>query len=81
MLETRAQLKEESFIVYIGGVLWLCRMVDPDMDEADMVSNLLKGVLECAFRVLLTKVRFGRLPKLRHATAQAPYSTATMDFR
>lgn len=54
-LAKRSQREDETFTSYIEGVLWLCRRVDPDISESGKVSNLMKGVVENAFQVLLAK--------------------------
>lgn len=54
-LAARAQTSAESYITCIQDVLALCRKVDKEMTEADKVGNILKGIADDAFNLLLCK--------------------------
>ncbi|UYV71667.1 K02A2.6-like [Cordylochernes scorpioides] len=55
ILKTRAQLKGESTEYYIQDVLRLCKEVDPQMNEEDKISHLMKGVAEELYQALLPR--------------------------
>ncbi|UYV84587.1 hypothetical protein LAZ67_X002728, partial [Cordylochernes scorpioides] len=61
-LKTRAQLKGESTEFYIQDVLRLCKEVDPNMNEQDKISHLMKGIAEELYQALL--------PRDAHTTQQ-----------
>ncbi|UYV78724.1 ASPRV1 [Cordylochernes scorpioides] len=54
-LKTRAQLKGESTECYIQDVLCLCKEVDPQMSEEDIISHLMKGIAEELYQALLPR--------------------------
>ncbi|UYV64980.1 hypothetical protein LAZ67_3002639 [Cordylochernes scorpioides] len=55
ILKTRAQLKGESTEYYIQDVLRLCKEVDPQMNEKDKISHLMKGIAEELYQALLPR--------------------------
>ncbi|UYV84803.1 K02A2.6-like, partial [Cordylochernes scorpioides] len=55
ILKTRAQLKGESTGYYIQDVLRLCKEVDPQMNEEDKISHLMKGIAEELYQALLPR--------------------------
>ncbi|UYV70456.1 K02A2.6-like [Cordylochernes scorpioides] len=55
ILKTRAQLKEESTEYYIQDVRRLCKEVDPQMNEEDKISHLMKGIAEELYQALLPR--------------------------
>ncbi|XP_077553738.1 uncharacterized protein LOC144168671 [Haemaphysalis longicornis] len=54
-LRARGQKAGETFPSYIEDVIDLCKYVDPSMTEADKVRNILKGVDDDAFQMLLAR--------------------------
>lgn len=54
-LATRAQTSTESYVAYIQDVLALCQKVDNQMSEDDKVANVLKGIADDAFHLLVCK--------------------------
>lgn len=54
-LRERAQQPGETFTSYIEDVLDLCRKVDSTMAESDRIRNILKGIEDDAFNMLLAK--------------------------
>ncbi|UYV85062.1 K02A2.6-like, partial [Cordylochernes scorpioides] len=55
ILKTRAQLKGESTEYYIQDVLRLCKEVDPQMNEEDKISHLMKGIAEELYQALIPR--------------------------
>ncbi|UYV72436.1 K02A2.6-like, partial [Cordylochernes scorpioides] len=55
ILKTRAQLKGESTKYYIQDVLRLCKEVDPQMNEEDKISHLMKGIAEELYQALIPR--------------------------
>ncbi|UYV71576.1 hypothetical protein LAZ67_8003727 [Cordylochernes scorpioides] len=55
ILKSRAQLKGESTEYYIQDVLRLCKEVDPQMNEEDKISHLMKGIAEELYQALLPR--------------------------
>ncbi|UYV74535.1 hypothetical protein LAZ67_12000036 [Cordylochernes scorpioides] len=55
ILKTREQLKGESTEYYIQDVLRLCKEVDPQMNEEDKISHLMKGIAEELYQALLPR--------------------------
>ncbi|UYV77011.1 hypothetical protein LAZ67_14002809, partial [Cordylochernes scorpioides] len=55
ILKTCAQLKGESTEYYIQDVLRLCKEVDPQMNEEDKISHLMKGIAEELYQALLPR--------------------------
>ncbi|UYV65155.1 K02A2.6-like [Cordylochernes scorpioides] len=53
-LKARAQGKEESSEAYIQDVLYLCRQINPNMNENEKVAHLVKGVSEEIYRAIVT---------------------------
>uniref|UniRef100_A0A6G5A3R4 Putative secreted protein n=1 Tax=Rhipicephalus microplus TaxID=6941 RepID=A0A6G5A3R4_RHIMP len=54
-LASRVQSSMESYVTYIQDVLALCRKTDKNMSEADKISNVLKGIADDAFNILMCK--------------------------
>ncbi|XP_077511534.1 uncharacterized protein LOC144121940 [Amblyomma americanum] len=54
-LRERAQQPGETFTSYIEDVVDLCKRVNSDMTEADKIQNIMKGIDEDAFQMLLAK--------------------------
>lgn len=54
-LRERAQQPGESFTSYIEDILDLCKRVDARMSETDRIRNVLKGIEDEAFNMLLAK--------------------------
>lgn len=54
-LASRVQSSTESYVTYIQDVLALCRKTDKNMSEADKISNVLKGIADDAFNILMCK--------------------------
>ncbi|XP_077522951.1 uncharacterized protein LOC144133667 [Amblyomma americanum] len=54
-LRERAQQPGETFTSYIEDVVDLCKRVNSDMTEADKIQNIMKGIDEGAFQMLLAK--------------------------
>ncbi|UYV66998.1 hypothetical protein LAZ67_4003622, partial [Cordylochernes scorpioides] len=53
-LKARAQGKGESSEAYIQDVLYLCRQINPNMNENEKVAHLVKGVSEEIYRAIVT---------------------------
>ncbi|XP_040067452.2 uncharacterized protein LOC120840800 [Ixodes scapularis] len=54
-LASRTQLHDESFVSYIEDVLKLCKRVDTRMTEDEKLKNIMKGIAEDAFQILVVK--------------------------
>lgn len=54
-LATRAQSTGESITTYIEDILALCKRVNPTMPEKEKVENIMKGIAEDAFAVLVSR--------------------------
>ena len=54
-LRERAQQPGENFTSYIEDVVDLCKRVNPSMLEADKIKQILKGIADDAFQMLLAK--------------------------
>ncbi|CAN7940576.1 unnamed protein product, partial [Ixodes hexagonus] len=54
-LASRVQQQDESFVSYIEDVLKLCKRVDVQMAENEKLRNILKGIAEDAFQLLVVK--------------------------
>lgn len=54
-LRCRAQQKGENFTSYIEDVVDLCRRINPSMAEEEKIKNILKGIEDDAFQMLLAK--------------------------
>ncbi|UYV61758.1 hypothetical protein LAZ67_1006359, partial [Cordylochernes scorpioides] len=53
-LKARAQGKKESSEAYIQDVLYLCRQINPNMNENEKVAHLVKRVSEEIYRAIVT---------------------------
>ncbi|KAM7297534.1 uncharacterized protein ISCGN_022685 [Ixodes scapularis] len=54
-LATRAQSTGESITTYVEDILALCKRVNPTMSEKEKVENIMKGIAEDAFAVLVSQ--------------------------
>lgn len=54
-LRGRAQQKGENFTSYIEDVVDLCRRINPSMTEDEKVKNVMKGIEDDAFQMLLAR--------------------------
>ena len=54
-LKNRAQRYGEPTQSYIQNVLALCKIVNPNMTEADKITHLMKGIAEDMYQALLIK--------------------------
>ncbi|KAM7306234.1 endothelin-converting enzyme 2-like [Ixodes scapularis] len=54
-LATRAQSSGESITTYVEDILALCKRVNPTMSEKEKVENIMKGIAEDAFAVLVSR--------------------------
>lgn len=54
-LSARAQMNAETVMSCIEDVSWLCHRCNPSVEEAETEANLMKGVVEDAFRHLLAE--------------------------
>lgn len=87
-LRGRFQRNGESFTSYIEDVISLCRRVDARMTEADRIKNIMKGIDDDAFHMLVAKdpqtvtaviqlcQSFDELRKQRVSTRRANTQTA-----
>ena len=54
-LRNRAQQKGENFTSYIEDVVDICRRINPSMTEDEKIRNIMKGIEDDAFQMLLAK--------------------------
>lgn len=54
-LRERAQQPGENFTSYIEDVVDLCKRINPSMHESDKIKQILKGIDDDAFQMLLAK--------------------------
>ncbi|UYV66446.1 hypothetical protein LAZ67_4001706 [Cordylochernes scorpioides] len=55
LLKIRAQKANESSESYIQDVLYLCQLIDPRMDNETKLGNLMKGVAEDVYQILIAR--------------------------
>lgn len=54
-LASRVQQNDESFVSYIEDVLKLCKRIDTQMLEDEKLKNIMKGISEDAFQILVVR--------------------------
>ncbi|XP_042142988.1 uncharacterized protein LOC121833622, partial [Ixodes scapularis] len=54
-LASRVQQNDESFVSYIEDVLKLCKRIDTQMPEDEKLKNIMKGIAEDAFQILVVR--------------------------
>ncbi|XP_040078770.1 uncharacterized protein LOC120850362 [Ixodes scapularis] len=52
---SRVQQNDESFVSYIEDVLKLCKRIDTQMPEDEKLKNIMKGIAEDAFQILVVR--------------------------